>query len=181
MSGRFTMDVIATCAFATKTNSHKDPNNPFIINAKNIFNLKASKVIPALIFPSFLLKILNIKSVNDVNSSNFFLDLMRHILKTRRNNKVKYNDLNFVNKRLTEDEIVAQGWVFMIAGYETTATTLSFCSYELALNPECQEKLFEEINSAIDSNGEISYETLVKLPYLDSVISETIKALSTNY
>ncbi len=92
MSGRFTMDVIATCAFATKTNSHKDPNNPFIINAKNIFNLKASKVIPALIFPSFLLKILNIKSVNDVNSSNFFLDLMRHILKTRRNNKVKYND-----------------------------------------------------------------------------------------
>jgi cytochrome P450 len=63
----------------------------------------------------------------------------------------------------------------MIAGYETTATTLSFCSYELALNPECQEKLFEEINSAIDSNEEISYETLAKLPYLDSVISETLR------
>jgi cytochrome P450 len=83
--------------------------------------------------------------------------------------------LNFVNKRLTEDEIVAQGWAFMTAGYETTATTLSFCSYELALNPECQEKLYEEINSAIDSNGEISYEVLAKLPYLDSVISETLR------
>jgi hypothetical protein len=92
MSGRFTMDVIATCAFATKTNSHKDQNNPFIVNAKNIFNVKASKVIPALIFPPFLLKILNIKSVNDENSNNFFFDLMRHILKTRRNNKIKYND-----------------------------------------------------------------------------------------
>jgi cytochrome P450 len=63
----------------------------------------------------------------------------------------------------------------MNAGYETTATTLSFCSYELALNPECQEKLYEEINSAIDSNGEISYEALATLPYLDSVISETLR------
>jgi cytochrome P450 len=84
-------------------------------------------------------------------------------------------NINSTNKYLTENEILAQAWIFFVAGYETTATTLSFCSYELALNPECQEKLYEEVNSAIDSKGEISYETLAKLPYLDSVISETLR------
>ena len=69
-------------------------------------------------------------------------------------------NINFTNKYLTENEILAQAWIFFVAGYETTATTLSFCSYELALNPQCQEKLYEEVNSAIDSKGEISYETL---------------------
>ena len=70
---------------------------------------------------------------------------------------------------------MAQGWIFFIAGYETTATTLSFCSYELALHPEVQEKLFEEVESAVDSKGEINYETLSKLPYLDAVLSETLR------
>jgi len=84
-------------------------------------------------------------------------------------------NINVVNKRLTEDEILAQAWIFFIAGYETTATTLSFCSYELALNPDCQQKLYEEVSSAVDQNGEISYEILTKLPYLDSVISETLR------
>ncbi len=84
-------------------------------------------------------------------------------------------NINFTNKYLTENEILAQAWIFFVAGYETTATTLSFCSYELAVNPECQEKLYEEVSSAIDSKGEISYETLAKLHYLDSVISETLR------
>jgi len=88
--------------------------------------------------------------------------------------KKAYN-INVVNKRLTEDEILAQAWIFFVAGYETTATTLSFCSYELALNQDCQQKLYEEVSSAVDQNGEISYETLTKLPYLDSVISETLR------
>ena len=36
--------------------------------------------------------------------------------------------------------------VFLAAGYETTATTLSYVSYHLALNPDIQQKLREEID-----------------------------------
>ena len=35
--------------------------------------------------------------------------------------------------------------VFLAAGYETTATTLSYVSYYLALNPDIQNRLREEI------------------------------------
>jgi cytochrome P450 len=62
-----------------------------------------------------------------------------------------------------------------VAGYETTATTLTFCSYELALNPHIQERLYEEVEGAVDSDGEIGYEVLAKLPLLDAVLSETLR------
>ena len=78
-------------------------------------------------------------------------------------------------KQLTEEEMMAQGWIFFVAGFETTAGTLSFCSYELALNPEIQERLYEEVMSAIDIKGDISYEDLSKLPFLDAVLSETMR------
>ena len=69
--------------------------------------------------------------------------------------------------------MLAQSWIFFVAGYETTATTLTFATYESALNPDVQQKLYEEVSIAVDSKGDIDYETLSRLPYLDAVISET--------
>lgn len=92
MHGNYTMDVIAKCAFATKTNAHKDPNNQFIVSAKNLFYFRFWRVIPAFLFPTFILKVLNIKSFFDEKANKFFFDLTRHILRTRRENNEKHND-----------------------------------------------------------------------------------------
>jgi cytochrome P450 len=48
---------------------------------------------------------------------------------------------------LTHDEVLAQSILFLLAGYDTTATTLSFVGYSLAVNPECQDKLIAEIDN----------------------------------
>lgn len=42
---------------------------------------------------------------------------------------------------LTRDEIVANAVLFFLAGFETTANTLNFAMYELALNPDIQQKV----------------------------------------
>lgn len=84
-------------------------------------------------------------------------------------------NINISKKKLEEDEILAQAWIFFVAGYETTATTLSFCIYELAINQQMQDKLYEEVKSNADENGNIDYEKLTKLPYLDAVIAETLR------
>ena len=52
---------------------------------------------------------------------------------------------------LTMDEVLAQGLLFFVAGYDTTATSIAFLLYNLTLNPEIQEKLYEEI---VDSAGD---------------------------
>jgi len=50
---------------------------------------------------------------------------------------------------LTHEEVLAQSILFIIAGYDTTASTLSFLGYLLAVNTDCQEKLIAEIDSVM--------------------------------
>lgn len=49
-------------------------------------------------------------------------------------------------RMMTEDEIVGQSFIFLLAGYETSSNTLAFACYLLALHPECQKKLQEEVD-----------------------------------
>ena len=43
------------------------------------------------------------------------------------------------------NEIIAQGIMFFPAAYDTSATTISFILYNLALHPEIQENVHDEI------------------------------------
>ena len=53
-------------------------------------------------------------------------------------------------RKFSDEEIVAHAVTFILAGYETTANTLAYTSYLLALNPDIQEKLQSEIDSYFD-------------------------------
>ena len=79
-------------------------------------------------------------------------------------------------KGLSDDEIAAQSIGFLQAGSDTTSVTLSLASFYIAANPEVQEKLHQEIDSACPDDEEIpSYDTVRELPYLDMVIAETLR------
>ena len=58
---------------------------------------------------------------------------------------------------LTDEEMVVNSIVFMVAGYETTATTISWLFYDLAIHTDIQDKLVQEIDSDL---GKV-YHTLV--------------------
>lgn len=78
-------------------------------------------------------------------------------------------------KALTEDEIAGQAFLFLIAGYETTTSTLSFATYLLATNPECQEKVLQEVDEFSAKHMVPDYQNVQELPYLDMVIAETLR------
>jgi len=66
--------------------------------------------------------------------------------------------------------MASQAYVFFIAGFETSSTTISNALYELALNQKIQEKLREEIDEVYVKYGEdITYDNIEKLNYLDNV------------
>ncbi|RWS07829.1 Cytochrome P450 3A13-like protein [Dinothrombium tinctorium] len=85
------------------------------------------------------------------------------------------NEAKHSGKKLSEEEIIAQVMVFLVAGYETTASLLSFTSYCLAINESVQEKLYDEIKTNVDKINEINYELLNSLPYLNAVINEALR------
>ena len=49
-------------------------------------------------------------------------------------------------QKMDNDDIQAQSFTFLLAGYETSSTTLGFVCYHLALNTQVQDKLKDEID-----------------------------------
>ena len=77
-------------------------------------------------------------------------------------------------KNIHYDDIISTAGVLLLAGYDTTGSTMSYILYELALNQDCQETLFEEIETAKNAS-DLGYDTLQSLPYLDAVVHETLR------
>nr|QUF59374.1 cytochrome p450 CYP3044B7 [Brachionus angularis] len=77
---------------------------------------------------------------------------------------------------LSLEEIFAQSIMFMFAGYETSALALNLISYNLAMNPHAQDKLCAEIDKVLENhNGEISYDSVHEMNYMNMVIDETLR------
>ncbi|XP_054157188.1 cytochrome P450 6B7-like [Oppia nitens] len=82
---------------------------------------------------------------------------------------LKYNDLN---GKITDTDLLATSFVFFVAGYETTATALAHLFYSLAVNQDCQQRLYEEIKQI---DGKYDYETIAQMPYLEACVAETLR------
>jgi cytochrome P450 family 4 len=66
----------------------------------------------------------------------------------------------------------------MFAGHDTTTTTLSFLFYELARNPDIQQRVCDEIREVFSTEGTLHIEgtkDLNRLRYLDLVIKEILR------
>ncbi|XP_041565804.1 LOW QUALITY PROTEIN: cytochrome P450 6a13 [Drosophila elegans] len=75
---------------------------------------------------------------------------------------------------LTLEQMAAQAFVFFLAGFETSSSTMAFCLYELALQPDIQQKVRDEIESVL-GQSEITYDALAEMTYLDQVLAETLR------
>ncbi len=81
-----------------------------------------------------------------------------------------------LKKTLTNSEILSTAIIFLAAGYETTTTILGFIVYNLAMHPEYQERLCQEIDSVLKNhNAKISYDAVQEMAYMDMIINETLR------
>lgn len=90
-------------------------------------------------------------------------DFMSYIL--------RYND----NRGLSQQELEENAEVLVIAGSETSATALSGMTYHLLTNPECLQKLQEEVRGRFQTSFDIVPTAASQLPYLKAVIEESMR------
>uniref|UniRef100_P9WEI9 Cytochrome P450 monooxygenase claP n=1 Tax=Ampulloclitocybe clavipes TaxID=56467 RepID=CLAP_AMPCV len=77
--------------------------------------------------------------------------------------------------RMSQEEILAQMNVLLLAGYETTSISLTWALIELSKKPEKQAKLREELLSQFTSTDPTWEQLTSGLPYLDSVVHEVLR------
>ena len=83
----------------------------------------------------------------------------------------------------TGEQLQAEIGTFIMAGYETTAHTLSFTMHCIASNPNVQRRIYNEMqeHKLLDKCGNtirnVEYEDLPALRYLSAVLKESMRIL----
>jgi cytochrome P450 len=75
------------------------------------------------------------------------------------------------DRKVLRDQLVA----VLLAGRDTTASTLSWTLYELARHPECVRRLRDEVRSVVGPERTPTYDDLKSMRYLQNVMNETLR------
>lgn len=175
--GRFTTDVIASCAFGIESNSLKDEDSKFYEMGQKAFEVK--NVFERMIrigYPDIARKF-GVKLLNK-EMSDFYYSITKDTVEYREKSSVERNDfMNLMvqmkkSNLINLNEIAAQSLIFYVAGHETTATTLTYCIYELSKNLELQEKARNYTKELLKKHkNEVSYELVSDASYLEQIIN----------
>ncbi|XP_006825135.1 cytochrome P450 10-like [Saccoglossus kowalevskii] len=82
-------------------------------------------------------------------------------------------------KSLSSEEIAMVPVDIMQGGVDTTSHTAIFIMYQLATNPDAQEKLHQEVDSVLANSQEMTLESLQNIPYLKACVKETHRMMPT--
>ena len=207
MMSRLSLDTIASCIFGLDAKTMTEEHSEFITNVSNILHrsprdvmMFASAMIPGL---GNLLSFLNVpffkpketqfiwsimtktmehrlksSSRIDQPKRNDMIDLIIEALAPLGNNNNKSHEKDPTLDEMDKKVVVAAALVMFIAGYETTAATMAFVVYELAMNPIVQKKLQEEVDQAcegLDPEELPSFSAVQEMEYLSAVLHETMR------
>lgn len=194
VTASFTLNVISSVLFGLDIDCFIEPDNPFRKYSRKFFELNVTNAFRFVLFnlSPKLLKWSGLRFM-DREVEHFFSDIVKQTLKLRETNNIVRKDFfqllvqlrNSGNvqsdgewkttisndKALTIDEITAQAFLFYIASFETSASTMAYCLYELAKNPDIQRNLHNEIDRVLaKSDGKFTYESISELKYLECCI-----------
>ncbi|CAD6991883.1 unnamed protein product [Ceratitis capitata] len=198
----YAIDIIGSVIFGLDINSYEDPKNKFrclVHKARrnNIINANIGMLIflcPALIKFMVLLGFKNntaiglreiLKETIEYREKHNIVrkDMVQLMMQLRNTGKINEDDDNWnakVNttvgeeKEFTLDHIAAQGFIFYIAGQETTSSAAAFTIFELAQYPDLLALAQNEVSEVLKRhNGQLNYDCLQEMTFLDLCLQET--------
>ena len=185
---RYTTDVIGSCAFGIECNSLKDPDAEFRVMGQRAFKQTTVDVLrnAAIRISPLFAKAFKL-SVFPSSVSKFFKGVVEDTISFREKNDVTRNDFMQLliklkngesldgtascDDQLTVNEAAAQAFIFFLAGFETTSTSLGFAILEIALDDKIQNRIRQEIITTLEKyENDINYDFIAELQYLEMVL-----------
>ncbi|CAB0005804.1 unnamed protein product [Nesidiocoris tenuis] len=186
LSSRVSMDVIASVAFGLDLDLINNPGSEFYKIGKLAFR------------PSYVMKVLFLlQPMVPKSMIQYFIDAIEETLKYRKDNDIQRQDfLHLMTELEKKDEeqkrkgtispgdpgffshktLLSNAFAFFTGGFDTTGSALGYLFYELAINQDEQDRIYEEIKSVVSKHdGVLTTESVGELKLLDYALSETLR------
>ncbi|CAL7948657.1 unnamed protein product [Xylocopa violacea] len=184
----YTNDVIAGCVYGANVNTRKDPKNVFYVYGRIATTFTSFAMMLKLLLnrnSPRIARALRLKFM-DSHIEKFFKDVVAETVKERDRTGAQHPDviqlmMNTKSKKgegraFSVESMAAHAFTFFFGGFDSVSTQFCFILQTLAEHPDVQRKLQEEIEEALENgNGQISYEVVHDMKYLDAVINETMR------
>ena len=184
--GCYTMDTIASVAFGVECNSFNEEHLELIENASAFFRKPGTyggvRTLCMRLLPSWMTAFLPDPYAH---VQKYFTRITEETIRRRKEAGVTRRDFLQLlletkdkdgNRSFSDADIVSHCLIFYVAGHDTTANLLTFAACALATLPKFQEELHREIDTVLARHdGQLTYEAVSELHYLDRVLSESLR------
>ncbi|POI22916.1 hypothetical protein CIB84_013336, partial [Bambusicola thoracicus] len=169
--GSYSMDVVTSTSFGVNIDSMNNPKSPFVREMQKLTKFDffdpvfiLSFVCPFLtplmakmnisFFPSdavdfFMRSIDKIKKDRERETHTGRVDFLQMMIESQKSDSNGSSDAKHSYKALSDIEVLSQAFIFIFAGYEPTSNTLGYLAYQLALHPDVQQKVVNEIDTIL--------------------------------
>lgn len=183
---RYSTDVIASVAYGLETNTLRDSQSKLRELGQHIFHSRFLRNVYIMLINLYRTpaKALGLRFLEKHNAE-FFISMISKTVEYREKTGFQRND--FINLLielkthgmidgdnvgyLSMNEVAAMCFTFFLAGFETSSNLLTFCLYELCLQPDIQDRLRAEIIATLGQyDNKLTYESSRKIPLLENII-----------
>ncbi|KAI0593377.1 cytochrome P450 52A11 [Biscogniauxia sp. FL1348] len=177
---RFTLDASTSFLFGTDVQSLANPHEPFAQAFDRVQKVMAVRVRAGPLDPFVPLRQFH-KDMAVVNQMcDRYIDQALRLTPDELASKTRSDrEYTFLHDlaQFTRDRQVIRDQVVgvLLAGRDTTASTLSFALYELARCPDAVRRLRREVLDTVGPDRPPTYADLKAMKYLQSVMNETLR------
>uniref|UniRef100_A0A182PZ01 Uncharacterized protein n=1 Tax=Anopheles epiroticus TaxID=199890 RepID=A0A182PZ01_9DIPT len=187
---RYVLDVVASVFFGFEANCLQDPNDAFRVALLDLNNpdsfLNNIRSTGVFLCPA-LLKYTGISSLAPAMKKFTTEVISSHLHQREKGHVVRKDFIQMLTdlrqkagtngeETLTDAQCAANVFLFYGAGADTSTGAITFTLHELTHNPEVMEKLQQEVDEMMARHGgEITYDNISEMKYLDMCIKETLR------
>ncbi|KAF5308490.1 hypothetical protein FQR65_LT06154 [Abscondita terminalis] len=181
---KFAIDVMSSCAFGLEANALLLDDSVFVKEALKLFevNLIRGVNIAACLFSKRVTNLFNF-TFFDVDATTTLSKMFNNVCEDRRvSGKIRGDFIDILNKKSMHDATLSDEYLsglaigMLVAGNETSGSIISYILYELCRHSDVQNRLREEVENVVkDNDGNVCYEAINEMTYMDMVIMESLR------